>query len=181
LRNFNLVAILILSLGGFWIWVSTVPPGKDKQPLLAAPQVGFQAPDFTLDSFENEEVKLTQYRGHPVIINLWASWCPPCRAEMPALQRVSVDYRNKGLVILGINVTNQDSLENAQLFVSDNHLTFPILLDVDGRVSRLYQLHALPTSYFVDRNGVVRDEVIGGPMSEALLRVRVDGLLKDLP
>jgi peroxiredoxin len=100
---------------------------------------------------------------------------------MPSFERVYNDYKNQGFVILAVNATNQDTLSNARDFVNQNQLTFPILLDNDGKVSQLYQLRSLPTSFFVDKNGVIRDVIVGGPMSEALLRIRVQNLLEEKP
>ncbi len=98
---------------------------------------------------------------------------------MPAIQQVYQDYQDDGLVVLGINATNQDNLADVQSFVKENGLTFPILFDQDGEISRLYNLNSLPTSLFVDQDGIIRDVVIGGPMAEALLRTRIDRLLED--
>ncbi len=114
-----------------------------------------------------------------MLINLWTSWCPPCKAEMPALQRVYEDYQEQGLEILAVNATNQDRLADAAAFAGQLGLTFPILFDEDGEVSLLYQLRSLPTTYFIDRQGIIQDVVIGGPMSEALLRIRIDQLLEE--
>lgn len=97
---------------------------------------------------------------------------------MPDLEQVYQDYQSEGLIILGVNATNQDDPEKAVSFAKEYGLTFPILFDKDGKVSQLYQLQALPTSFFVDKNGVIQDVVIGGPMSSALLRIRVEQLLK---
>lgn len=126
-------------------------------------------------------MRLSDLRGQPVLINLWASWCPPCKAEMPAFERVYEDYHEKGFQILAVNATNQDNLNNAIQFVQDYGLSFPILLDTNGEVSRQYQLNSLPTSFFVDRNGVIQQVIVGGPMSEALLRIRVEQLLQEKP
>ena len=93
------------------------------------------------------------------------------------MQRVYSEYRDKGLEILAVNATNQDQLSSAIAFVEDMGLTFPILLDTDGEASRLYRLGSLPTSYFIGRDGKIEDVVVGGPMSEALLRIRVEQLL----
>ncbi len=159
--------------------MSKVPPGEFRSVRPPLPHPGFPAPDFTLLTPDGEQVSLADLHGQPVIINLWASWCPPCRAEMPALQSVYEAYQDQGLVILALNATNQDSLQAALEFTRDLGLEIPILLDPDGRVSSLYQLRSLPTTFFVDPEGVIRDVVIGGPMAEALLRVRVEQLLEE--
>lgn len=172
---------LILALSAGWVWVSAAPEGSTTVGEIPAPQVGFLAPDFTLHSLNGETIHLADLRGQPVLINLWASWCPPCRAEMPAMQAVYESYQAQGFVILAVNATHQDTAASAAAFVAKNNLTFPILLDVDGQVSEAYQLRSLPTSFFVDSSGIIQEVVIGGPMAEALLRTRVETLLEEAP
>jgi len=174
--------VIALSLGAGWTILSRVPatatnPGE-RPP---SPRQGFAAPDFTLDLLGGGEVTLSDLRGKPVVVNLWASWCPPCRAEMPAIEKVYQDYQDLGLVILGVNTTNQDSEADAAAFVRDYELTFPIPLDRDGSVSMRYALRGLPTTFFIDREGIIRSVVVGGPMSEAVIRSKVEDLLKETP
>ena len=173
------ITVLIVAAG--WIWRSAVPPGSTNEGLIPAPQEGFSAPDFNLKTLDGQSIQLSDLRGQAVMINLWASWCTPCRAEMPAIERVYQDYREEGLIVLAVNSTIQDSASAAQTFAYEHRLTFPILLDMDGKVSDLYQLRALPTTFFVDKEGVIQEVVIGGPMAEALLRVRVEDLLAEVP
>jgi len=97
---------------------------------------------------------------------------------MPAIQKLYEKYKDQGFEVLAINATNQDSLYEIDPFVQNYQLTFPILLDTDGRVSRSYQLRSLPSSFFIDREGVIREVVIGGPMAEALLETRIQSILK---
>ena len=171
--------ILVLTIGLAWIWTSRVPADNSNHGLLSLPHQGFQAPDFNLQTLNGDTITLSELHGHPIIINLWASWCPPCRAEMPALESVYQDYQDQGIIILAVNATNQDNIDEAKEFIKMHNLTFPILLDVNGEVSRLYQLRSLPTTYFVDGDGKIQEIVIGGPMAEALLRVRIEKLLKE--
>ncbi|MEJ2708381.1 MAG: redoxin domain-containing protein [Anaerolineales bacterium] len=180
-RRWTLISMLILLAGAGWIWASKAPPDSALSARPPAARQGFSAPDFTLQTLDGETVRLSDLRGQPVLINLWASWCPPCKAEMPAFERVYGDYHDKGFQILAVNATNQDNLNNAIQFVQDYELSFPILLDTDGEVSRQYQLNSLPTSFFVDRNGIIQQVIVGGPMSEALLRIRVEQLLQEKP
>lgn len=173
---FDLLALGLLAAGSAWIYASRLAPA-DQQVAQAAPQAGFQAPDFTLTSLSSESITLSELRGHPILVNLWASWCGPCRTEMPAIQRVYDQYREQGFVVLAVNATLQDSTQAANAFVDEFGFTFPVLLDVDGRVASLYRLRAFPSSYFVDANGIIREVVLGGPMNEALLATRVEQLL----
>jgi cytochrome c biogenesis protein CcmG/thiol:disulfide interchange protein DsbE len=172
-----LIHLVLLFAGAIWIWFSRVSPQDVLADSRIAPRPGFQAPDFNLSTSQGTQISLSTLHGQPVIINLWASWCPPCREEMPALQKVYETYHEQGLEILGVNATNQDDVQAANEFSNRLGLTFPILLDGDGRVSRLYQLQSLPTTFFVGRDGSIQDVIIGGPMAEALLRVRVEHLL----
>jgi peroxiredoxin len=166
----------VLLTGLAWIWASAAPQGATTEGI-PAPQAGFLAPDFTLTTLDGETVTLSDLRGQVVLLNIWASWCPPCRAEMPAMERTWQDYRERGVVVLAVNSTIQDTPADAQAFVTENGLTFPIPLDTDGAVTRLYRVSSLPTSFFIGADGVIREVVIGGPMAEALLRSRVEQLL----
>ncbi len=169
----------VILAGLFWIWFSAAPGGGTSAGGIPAPQAGFLAPNFTLDTLDGGTVTLSNLRGQVVLLNIWASWCPPCRAEMPAMQRVWEEYQEQGVVVLAVNSTGQDTPADAQAFVSENGLTFPIPLDTGGEVTRLYRVSSLPTSFFIGADGVIREVVIGGPMAEALLRSRVEQLLKE--
>ena len=160
------------------MWWSRAPAGGTTQGAIPAPQKGFLAPDFTLENVDGETVRLSELRGRPVVVNVWTSWCPPCREEMPALQRVYRDYQESGLVMLGLNSTVQDQREVALAFAAEQNLTFPILLDTSGEATRLYQVRALPTTFFIDAQGMIQQVIAGGPMSEALLRIRVEQLIQ---
>jgi peroxiredoxin len=178
--RFTGFSLLVLVLCAGWIWFSRIQPENTPLRNTPAPQKGFLAPGFTLESNTGENFSLADQQGKVLLINFWTSWCPPCRAEMPAIQRVYEEYQADGLEVIAINATDQDELASVQSFIADKQLTFPILLDKDGEVSRLYNLHSLPTSFFVDPNGIIQEVVIGGPMAEALLRSRIERILKGL-
>jgi len=166
-----------LALGLAWIWASAVPATATTGGLIPSPREGFLAPDFTLELLGGGQVTLSELRGKGVVINLWASWCPPCRAEMPAIQRVYEKTRERGLEVLAVNTTFQDSERAAADFIQELGLTFPVPLDRSGTVSRQYQLRALPSTFFVDREGIIRKVIIGGPMSEATIQTAVEDIL----
>ena len=170
--------ILVLILGFVWIFASTDRAGTSTEGLIPAPQQGFLAPDFELETTTGGTIKLSDLRGQAVLINLWATWCPPCRAEMPAIERVYNEYKEQGFIVLAVNMTYQDTFSNIAPFVDEYGLTFAILLDKTGDVGSSYQLRSLPSSFFIDREGFIREVVIGGPMAEALLRTRVEEILK---
>jgi peroxiredoxin len=172
-----LFSLVLLLLGAGWIWISRTPIGSDTEQASRIPRAGFKAPEFEALTIDGGEVKLSDYQGQPVILNLWASWCPPCRAEMPALEEVYLFYRDQGLVVLALNLTTQDSEEAAMKFISELGVNMPILLDTSGEAARIYESGALPTTYFIDRFGTINEVVVGGPLSEALLFIRAQELL----
>jgi len=178
-KRWSLVLCSLMILGGVWIWISAVPASATTGGEIPSPREGFAAPSFSLETLDGGAVSLGDLQGKVVIVNLWATWCPPCRAEMPAIERVYQANADQGLEILAIHTTFQDSQEAAQAFVQDLGLTFPVLLDRNGDISRQYQLRALPSTYFIDRNGVIQRVVIGGPMSEATLETSVQELLRE--
>jgi peroxiredoxin len=179
LPYFPYLAGLVLVLGLIWIGVSRVNPELFEQQGIQAPQEGLLAPDFTLTDLSGETVSLQDFRGRPVMVNFWASWCPPCRSEMPAMEAMYQEFRAADLEILAVNATYQDRITDAEAFVEENQLTFPVLLDRTGEVNQAYQVHSLPTTFFIDSRGVIQKIVIGGPMQEALIFRHVENLLED--
>jgi cytochrome c biogenesis protein CcmG, thiol:disulfide interchange protein DsbE len=171
--------LLIIGLG--WIWLSAAPASAITGGKIPAPQTGFLAPDFTAKTIEGKTVGLSDLRGKVVLINIWASWCPPCRAEMPAIEHTYQSFKDNGFVVLAVDSTVQDTAANAQAFVSENQFSFPILMDETGEITRLYRVQSLPTSFFIGRDGIIREVVVGGPMAQALLSSRVEKLLKEMP
>ena len=169
---------LILTASLVWIFVSADQAGISTAGEIPAPRQGFLAPDFTLQSLEGKTYTLSELRGQAVLVNLWATWCPPCRAEMPAMQKMYKEYKEQGFVVLALNMTYQDTPSAVLPFSQEYGLTFPILLETNGKVAQRYQLRSLPSSFFIDRDGIIQEVVIGGPMAEALLRTRIESLLK---
>ena len=170
------VIILIAALA--WIVISADTSGASTGGAIPAARQGFLAPDFTLNTPEGESFTLSELRGQAVLVNLWATWCPPCRAEMPAIQKLYDEYKDQGFVVLGVNMTYQDDPLAVVPFMQENQLTFPILIEETGNVAEKYELRSLPSSFFIDRDGIIQEVVIGGPMSEALLRTRIEAILK---
>lgn len=139
----------------------------------AAPVVGAPAPDFELATLDGESVRLSDLRGQVVALNFWATWCVPCRAEMPLLDAALEKYADAGLVILGIDADEPASL--VADFRDEFGLTFPLLLDPGAEVQQLYRVRGYPTTFFVDREGIIRAQQVG-IMSESQLE-RYLGLL----
>jgi cytochrome c biogenesis protein CcmG/thiol:disulfide interchange protein DsbE len=169
--------ILLSTLGTAWIVLSraadNVTVSQDDRPPL--PEKGFAAPDFTLEMLDGREMTLSNLRGQVILVNFWATWCPPCRKEMPAIQEVYDRYRDQGFVVLAVDLGDGD--DQVRRFIEQMELTFPILMDRDRDVSRHYRILSIPTTYFVDRSGVIQDIVIGGPMPRALIESKVTALL----
>jgi cytochrome c biogenesis protein CcmG, thiol:disulfide interchange protein DsbE len=169
---------LILLLGLAWIFVSADKLGASTAGKIPAPQQGFLAPDFELQTTSGETVRLSDLRGQAVLVNLWATWCPPCRAEMQSIEKVYNEYKDQGLIVLAVNMTYQDDSTKIAPFINAQGLTYPILLDPTGEVGHAYELRSLPSSFFIGRDGIIHEVVIGGPMAEALLRTRIEEILK---
>jgi len=169
--------ITILAISAAWI-IFTADATNSGSANTSAPQAGFTAPDFTLTSMDGETYTLSELKGNAVLVNLWATWCPPCRAEMPAIEKMYQEYKDQGLIVLAVDMTYQDDPKAVTPFIEEYNLNFPILLDEKALVGSAYQLRSLPSSYFINRAGVINEVVIGGPMAEALLRTRIEQILK---
>ena len=182
-KRFEYLMVLSLVAGILWTVASRVPSAVGA-PMSSSPspREGFLAPDFTLDSLDGNKVTLSELRGKVIVVNFWATWCLPCREETPALEKSYEQYKASGVVILGVNMTNQDVVSEVESFVQEFRLTYPILLDRDGSVSNtLYQVRGLPTTFFVNREGVIRTVLVGGPMSETFIRSKIEALLQEVP
>jgi peroxiredoxin len=120
----------------------------------AAAVIGAPAPDFTLKALDGPNLRLGEQRGKVVLVNFWATWCAPCRKEMPHLNRIADKYRGSGLLMLGVNI--DDDVRNAADVAGKLGVKFPVLLDTDKRVSKLYELNSMPSTMVIDRSGKVR-------------------------
>ena len=122
-------------------------------------RIGFTAPDFTLNTIDNKQISLSDYRGRPVILNFWATWCGPCRYEVPAFKAFSEKYPEEDVVIIGVNT--QDDPDSALGYAKADGLKFIIPVDPRGVVAGLYNIRGLPTTYFIDDKGVIQYIKIG--------------------
>lgn len=139
------LAIIALALGSafYTAW------SNDHSPV----QVGQKAPDFSLTTLTGEQVRLSDYEGKGVFINFWASWCAPCKEEMPDMEKQYQQMKDEGIEILAINFAQAEVVVSS--FVNQMGLSFPILLDTDKAVSDRYGINPLPSSFFIDKDGIV--------------------------
>lgn len=141
------------------------------------PQTSPAAPDFTLKTLGGGTVSLSDYKGRPVFLNFWATWCKPCRGEMKDIISAYKAHQDEGMVVLAINLTDQESMKDVGKFVNELQMPFPVLLDQKGKVRKSYALHGVPTSVFIDATGVMRLVNPGPITSDAIQR----GLAEILP
>jgi peroxiredoxin len=183
MRKSNLLLLLaaVLVLGGIgtlvWMgWQTAVPPETTNSygaPALA--QQGGTVTEFTLGVLDGDPIALADYEGEVIIMNFWATWCPPCRAEMPGINNFYEAYKDEGLIVLAIN--EEESEEQVRPFIQLNNFTFPILLDSQGRVAQQYSTRSFPTTFIIDREGVIQ-HVQTGVISERELEEIIVPLLQ---
>lgn len=178
--EWSILILIVLLLGGAWVLDSREEVTEPKNFLLTeAPMVGHLAPEFIAQTAGGERHALLDYvdrsgdNGMPVVLNFWASWCGPCRMEMPAFERTSLKYADRA-AILGIN--QAESAETVERFAQTTGVTYPLLVDDQWTVNRLYGVANLPTTIFVDADGVIR-EVFVGTMNQAVLEDKLNALL----
>ncbi len=129
-------------------------------------EVGQLAPDFILQFADGTKTKLSDWQGQPVVLNFWATWCAPCREEMPEFVAAYERYQDDGLVIVGVNA--QESASQAAGFIEDFNMAFPVALDARGDVQQLYNVRGLPTTVFIDREGRIVERWAGLLRASAL-------------
>lgn len=148
---------------------------KDERPGF---QKGDTPPDFELSTLSGETVKLSDYKGKKVILNFWASWCAPCKAEMPHMESYYKKNKDKDNVeIIAVNLTKQETkgLEGIEDFIDTYGLTFPIPLDNDGKIMDMYKVLMIPTTYLINTDGTIAHKLIA-PMDEKMIKGFVDML-----
>jgi len=142
-------------------------------------RVGTTARAFSAPSFGGGIMSLGDLRGSGVMMNFFASWCPPCRAEARDLEATYRKYRDRGIVFLGVDI-EQDTWEDARTFLSEFGISYPAIRDERGAIAKQYQLYGLPTTYFIDKDGVIRSKYVGpfvGPEGLKVLETRIGMIL----
>lgn len=135
------------------------------------------APDFTLKTLDGKEAKLSDYRGKKVILNFWATWCPPCKAEIPHMEKYyKSSAKNDNVEILAVNLTKSDKGEDyIKDFVKSYDMTYPVLLDTEGKQQEQYEIVTIPTTYFIDTKGKIQKSITG-PMDQEMMKKTIDTL-----
>lgn len=169
----SVLTVVVIGVLAFIVVGLLRPGAASTTPSSAGATVGLQigdvAPNFTLTTLDGKQVNLSQFRGKPVMLNFWYSTCPGCLAEIPGMQRFysAQQAAGKDFVILGVN--SVDDAQTAQQFAQQYGLSYSLALDNNQQVATLYNLTATPTSYFIDRHGIIRSVVVG-PVDESTLQ-----------
>lgn len=181
----SLLGLIVLIGGSYFLYQNLTANQEDPTTLVEETQkeeiaynnISDEAFDFTFENEKGEKVALSSYKGKPIVMNFWASWCPPCREEMPIFQEFQTNHPD--VVFLFINQTDgrRETKEKAQEFLRNEGLTMPIQYDQTAASTIKYALNALPTTYFIDANGDIHNRAIGGINAELLNRA-IEGIGK---
>jgi peroxiredoxin len=177
--KFKWISLTVIFLSAAWIFLSAYLIPTQAPTTISIPQIGFFAPDFNLPSLQNEQHHLQNDPSRVILVNFFASWCPPCKLEMPAMQKIYDEYQSSGLEIYAITNMQQDNLTDIQLMIQSSGATFPILLDQNGTLYNEYAIQALPTTFLIDSEGRIQKIFYGGPLTESLLITEIERLLKE--
>ncbi len=172
-----LIGAGLISIGVVFLHLLNNPSPASKQDFSAVPaKVDFSAPELTLEDLSGNPVSLDDRRGSVVLVNLWATWCPPCREEMPTLQAFYEKYKSHGFILIAID--QEEPLETVVPFVEEFGLTFPVWLDAEYQAQQEFNTMGLPSSYVIDRSGRVRLMWIGGISAKNLEKFVPDIILE---
>ncbi len=154
---FWITLFVVAAVVSGFVWLLFQPSGQTGSPGIL--KVGQSAPNFTALTVSGQQVSLAQFKGHPVIINFWGTFCAPCRSETPLLQRTYQAHQGQGLVVLGVD--QAEPTDAVAQYGKDYGLTYPLIPDVGQKINHQYGVTALPVSYFVDAQGIIRYVVNG--------------------
>ncbi|WP_307892423.1 thiol-disulfide oxidoreductase ResA [Bacillus swezeyi] len=129
-------------------------------------QLNKQAPNFKLATLSDEKIELKDLQGKGVLVNFWASWCDPCKKEMPAIQKAYNQYKDKGFEVVAVNIQEPDL--TVESFLKNNNITFPVILDKSGEVYNLWDVGRIPVSFFISSDGIIKRKYEGEMSQEQL-------------
>lgn len=178
-KYFAIIVLIGLALWGFTSVqvnnnLSNAASSNQAQGLTEGLEVGNVAPDFELQTLEGKSITLSSLKGKKVILNFWASWCPPCRQEMPDMEKFSKENNNGEIEILAVNLTDAEkSRADVPTFMKSNGITFPVVLDEKGKVGQLYNISSIPASFIIDSKGVIQKKLVG-PMTYESMKSMLD-------
>ena len=167
--NKRLIAILVMILTSGLLIIGCA---TSSEPIAA---VGNAAPDFQLQNLDGQSITLSDLKGKPVLINFWATWCGPCVSEMPYIQEIHEEWSGKGLAMLAVNVG--DSPSEVEHFLQNHNLSLPVLLDTKKVVAQKYNIRAFPTTFFLDKDGIIQVKVIGAFPNKAAIESRLNEIM----
>ncbi|PRZ17048.1 thiol-disulfide isomerase/thioredoxin [Laceyella sediminis] len=191
LRNILIGIVIAIAIGGaFWSANTGQGPSMPQDPSSnktenkpaqsqsekgsvqrdEAPQQEMRAPNFSLKTLDGKTVEVKKNNGKPTLINFWASWCPPCKVEMPHIQKAYEKYGDR-VNFLMVNLTAMDDETKMKQYLKEEGYSFPVLLDRTGEVSQMYQAISIPTTYIVDRNGIIIKQIIGAMTEDQLTEI----------
>jgi len=171
-RTLTAVVVLILVSMLLIVGCSTSAPTPTPAP---APQVGKPAPDFQLPNLEGQSISLSDFRGKPVLLNFWATWCSPCRFEMPFIQDIFEESSDTGLVILAVDIGETPS--RVRDFIQSGNFSFPVLLDTSQDVALEYNVRGIPSTFLIDKNGIIQAIRVGAFPSMVEIKKSLDKII----
>lgn len=172
-RNVVIFALMVVVVGGLLLlnhFRGTLPASHAASPSLAGK--GATAPDFVLTDLNGDQVKLSDLRGKAVVLNFWATWCPPCKEEIPWFVDLQKRYGSQGLQVVGVSMDDGDQ-KDVQKFAAEHAINYPILFGKEAVAQEYGGIDYLPTTFYIGRNGVVLDRVFGQPDGPAELEQKV--------
>jgi len=151
----TVIIVLSILLIAYIVWGMGGKPGKQSCPVQGEPSL-----DFTLVDLEGNQVRLIDHLGKVVFLNFWASWCPPCRAEMPSMQKLHEKMQGEDFIILAVSI-DKGGKSVVKPFIENGGFAFPVLLDPQGRAANKYGVRSIPTTFIIDKSGTIVDRTIG--------------------
>jgi peroxiredoxin len=165
-RKIVVFALMVVVLAGLLLlarFQGKFPAGRARSAAVATK--GLAAPDFVLTDLQGHNVKLSDLRGKAVVLNFWATWCPPCKQEIPWFVELQKRYGSEGLQVVGVSMDDEGDQKDVAKFAAEQSINYPVLLGKDNVASQYGGIEYLPTTFYIDRDGVVMDRVFGQPGS----------------